>query len=328
MINALHSPSCCFYKNKLYVAFYAGERECVEQKVYIFEKENTSFKKIKELPIGSGNPVLFILDDSLFCCYSMFSRPMIGNVFDLWKTTYTCVEKINTSVEPIDAKRFILSTYCCPRCNPYYSDENVFIPCYDEDIKKGVIFSLTKNRPIERKIIDLNSKYSVIQPSICQIKNNFYVLFRNFHKNLKYYPDKAYALGCPMMFSPAQKDIVFGDTVYTKIPNHNESIVAINDKENNSLIVYNAKAGRTELTLGFLKINNDGIIDVDPIITINEERKGCYPNCCFNDNNQLIISFTSFEEGINSGSQICLTTMSTNYKKILSRKYINGSMLS
>lgn len=318
---ALHSPSCTYFNNELYVAFYAGEQECVNQRVLVFKKDKNKFILFKQLPIGSGNPVLMIFNNNLYCCYSMFTRPMTDNVFDLWKTTYTCVQDLTSSSE-----KYVLSTYCCPRINPHYlEDQSILLPCYDEGIQKGLFFHFGKGRNMERYVC--MNPYPVIQPSTVRINDKLYAFFRNFKKSLNLYPEECYAVYAGMFFSTANKSVIFGETKKSSIPNHNESICTFNDREGNPFIIYNALPNRQELTLGLLQQDQNGLMSVNPMIILNESEKASYPNCCFNSKNQLVVSFTSYEKGINSGSSICVATIATKYNKILNRKYIVPQML-
>lgn len=318
---ALHSASCCYYDGDLYVAFYAGERECVKQRVFIYRKKkgkNMSF--FKALPMGSGNPVLMSVGKELYCCYSRFTRPMTNNVFELWRTCYTSVEQISGETN----KQYVLSTYCCPRCNPYTMDNGVvLLPCYDEEIAKGMIFSIGENILLNRYFL-ANHDSRVIQPSLFKYDNAFMIFYRNFTRRLSNSPEKAYAFYSKGWYSQAQGTLVFSSPQLTNIPNNNESIVGINDKDGNALTVFNNKPGRQELTLGLIRPSSKGIPESDNLLILNDSEKASYPNCAFNGKNQLVICFTSYEKSINSLSSICIATVSTNYKKVLSRIYITA----
>jgi hypothetical protein len=324
---ALHSPTCCYFKGDLYVAFYAGERECINQSVFVFKKDKRGkfslFYKMKE---GTGNPVLFTVNDHLYCAYSVFTRPFINNVFDLWRTTYTSI--LNLSEEVIDEdKAILLSTYCCPRVNPYYfQDGSVLLPCYDEEIKRGVMFHIGKSKFITRGI--QLSKHPVIQPSI-YFQNGFKVLYRNFQhprpKNQSFAPYGKIAL------SNAQNRILFSDTEYSTIPNNNESLIAFNDDSGETYVVYNAKEGREDLTLARLVENELGQPTPEPLLKLNTEKKASYPNWSYNNKGQLVIVYTSYGEtggGINSGSKIAIATVSKNYKKVLNTKFLEPKDLN
>lgn len=314
---ALHSPSCAYYKGDFYVAFYAGEQECVNQRVLIFKKEKSKYSLFKQLPIGSGNPVLMTFNDSLYCCYSMFTRPMINNVFDLWRTTYTCVQDLMSEKD----SKYVLSTYCCPRVNPYYlSDNSLLLPCYDEGIQRGMLFGFGKGRFMERYVCMDNKP--VIQPTVVSMNDKYFCLFRNFQKSLSFYPQECYTPYAEIAFSPAQQTVIFGELKKSTIPNHNESIATLNDREGNPLVVFNAEKNRQRLTLGMLDFDKEGRMMAKPMAVLNETERGSYPNCCFNKKNQLVVVFTAYDKGINSGSSICVATISTKYDRVLSRKYI------
>jgi hypothetical protein len=317
--NALHSPTCCLYKGELYVAFYAGERECVNQRVFIFKKNKSKYELVKKLPEGSGNPALMVVNDSLFCVYSVFTKPMINNVFDLWQTTYTSVINVETD------DKYVLSTYCCPRNNPYsLNNGGVILPCYDENIERGVLFYIHNNN-VDRAVCMFN--YPVIQPSVVKLDNQLHLLFRNFNRTNHARENERCVIACRFGFSPARNKLVFSDLMKTTIPNHNESVATINDSDEVPLVVYNAVQGRQELTLGILQKNDEGVIGADPILQLNEDVRGSYPNMCYNKQGQLIVVFTSYDKGINLGSRICVAKISKNYKKVLSRHYIDGTML-
>ena len=318
---ALHSPTCCLYKGEIYVAFYAGERECVNQRVFIFKKQKGEFVLVKKLPIGSGNPALMVMHDNLFCAYSVFTKPMINNVFDLWQTTYTSVEHVASG------DKYVLSSYCCPRNNPYVlSNGDTLLPCYDENIERGMLFHISKNN-VDRAVCMFN--YPVIQPSIFKIEDRLHLLFRNFNRAIRNNPEERFTLSCQFGFSPARNKMVFSDLRKTEIPNHNESVATVSDSKGIPLVAYNAVQGRRELSLGFLKKNEEtGVISADQILQLNEDEKGSYPNLCYNKAGQLIAVFTSYETGINSGSRICIAKIAKNYGKVLSRHYIDGSMLN
>jgi hypothetical protein len=316
---ALHSPSCCLYKGELYVTFYAGERECVNQRVFIFKKQKSKFVLIKKLPFGTGNPALMVMNGNLFCVHSVFTKPMVNNVFDLWQTTYTAVTNVETD------SQYVLSTYCCPRNNPYVLENGgVILPCYDENIERGMVFYI-KNNIVDRAVCMFD--YPVIQPSAFRLDNKLYLLFRNFNRKIRNNPEERVTMSCQFGFSPAQNKIVFSGLAKTKIPNHNESVATINDPNGFPLVVYNGVQGRKELSLGFLQKDSDGVFEADKILELNEETKGSYPNMCYNKIGQLIVSFTSYENGINSGSRICIAKISKDYSKVLSRSYIDGPML-
>lgn len=321
LLAALHSPSCAQYNGSLFVAFYAGEREGINQRVFIFKKD----KKIslyKKLPIGSGNPVLIELNGDLWCAYSMFTQSL-GNkcgIADLWETSYVCLENLSSN------KKTILSTYCCPRINPLYmKDNSVILPCYDENIKRGIFFHFSMGESLKRYVCLKTEE--VIQPSLVYIDNRLFCLFRNFKKNVSYNTDQCYAPFTEVCFSKAKNELLFKQSQMSKIPNHNESISTINDKENNSIAIFNANRGRTNLTLGLLRLRDQTIISENNFI-INERNRASYPNCCFNEKNQLIVVYTSYDgRGINFGSSICISEISSKYDRVIKRDYITSEML-
>lgn len=321
---ALHSPSCCYYKEDLYVAFYAGERECIRQRVFVFKKEKGKFSLFRALPPGSGNPVLMVLGDDLYCCYSRFTRPMTNDVFELWQTCYTSVERLSGA----EKKQYVLSTYCCPRCNPHTLPNGaVLLPCYDESVAKGIFFFISENALLER-VFPIGHDKQVIQPSVFMCGSAMMVLYRNFTKRLSMRPDdEKFALYSRMFISPTC-GIQFSQPQYSKIPNNNESVVGINDKEENALVIFNAKSGRQDLTLGMASADSKGVLCSENLLVLNDTVKASYPNCTFNNKNQLTVSFTAYDASINMGSQICIATVSTNYGKVLSRKYIGPEDLN
>jgi hypothetical protein len=315
---ALHSPTCCYFKDELYVAFYAGESECVNQSVFIFKQDSKGklkqFYKMKE---GTGNPVLFTVNNNLYIAYSVFTRPFTNNVFDLWKTTYTSILNISQEVIEED-KSILLSTYCCPRVNPFYfKDGSVMLPCYDEEIQRGVMFHIGRSKFITRGIH--LSQHPVIQPSIF-FKNGFKLLYRNFQHPRPV--NQSFAPTSQMALSVAQNKILFSDTKYTEIPNNNESLIGFNDDSGESFTVYNATPGRKDLTLATIEDEN-GTLVPKPLLVLNEEEKASYPNHCYNNKGQLVVVYTSYKEGINRGSRIAVATVSKNYKKVLRTKYLS-----
>jgi hypothetical protein len=322
-LKALHSPTCCVDdEGSLYVAFYAGRRECINQRVFVYKREKgkklTLFTK---LPLGTGNPALFTFQNHVYCAYSVFTQPFVKSVFPLWQTAYTSIINITDK----SSKPTIVSTYCCPRCNPYkMKGGGLLLPCYDEGIERGMVFSISATSQMQRAVC--LSDFPVIQPTLVDFEDKLHVLFRNFKRGFSDQSERV-AMASSIVISQAQKKLMFTDVVKTNIPNHNESIIGINDDGGNALVVYNAKQGRTNLTLGLLT-SEDGVLSADPIIELNEEAKGSYPNHCYNSKGQLIVCFTSYETGINAGSRICIATISKNYKKALSRTYIDGDMLS
>lgn len=317
---ALHSSSCCYYNSDLYIAFYAGERECVKQRVFVFKKEGNKFVLFRVLPAGSGNPVLMVVENKLYCCYSRFTRPMTKSVFELWQTCYTCVEQLSGT----EKKQYVLSTYCCPRCNPYgLPNGDVLLPCYDESVAKGIVFKIGDGSFLERHFLIDHGK-AVIQPSIFKYEDAYVILYRNFEKNLPSNPDQCYAPYSLSFYNKTLRKTAFSHPVYSKIPNHNESIVGINDKEGNAIVVYNADVGRENLTLGVVNSNKEEVLCTKNNLLISETPKASYPNCAFNEKGQLVVTFTAYDKSINNGSKICVATISTNYKKVLSRKYIEA----
>jgi len=222
--------------------------------------------------------------------------------------------------------KYVLGTYCCPRVNPYYfNDGSLVLPCYDEGIERGVLFHFGKGRLMERYVC--MNDFPAIQPSLVHKNGKFYVFFRNFQRNLSYNPSECYAPYAELTFSTARQLVVFGSMKKSGVPNHNESIATFNDREGNALILYNAQKNRKELTLGMLEPDKQGMLVTEPLIVLNETTKASYPNCCFNNKNQLVVSYTAYEKGINHGSAICLTTVSSKYGKVLSRKYITPETL-
>jgi len=319
---ALHSASNCLFQGDIYVAFYAGEAECVKQKVFIFKKEKSKYKLFKALPEGSGNPVLFTMAGQLFCCYSMFTRPMENNVFDLWRTTYTTI----TNLTSAEDNSTLLATFNCPRSNPIYLEDGALIlPSYDEEIQRGNVFYM---KPGERVVKGTcMSSVPVIQPTAFKFQNQNFLLFRNFERNRT--PEHSYSLFARFAFAANNSRIVFTDTKYTKVPNNNESVATINDTDGNVLVVYNAVVGRRDLTLAYLEYSEEENTFVpNPILKINTEDRASYPNVCFNSQGQLNICYTSYNRGINEGSSIAMATISKNYKKVLSTKFINGEDLN
>ena len=324
---AMHSPSCCYFGGSLYVAFYSSLQEGIGQKVFIFKEESKSkkkfFKLFAELDSGSGNPVLFTLSDQLYVAYSMFTQPHTGNVVELWKSTYTMIKCLSAD----DSKPIILSTYCAPRCNPYYAgDKAVLLPCYDEGIEKPVLFSISTSGPIERSV--MLSESAMIQPTLVPVDGALKMFCRNFDRSRV---EGRSAKVTSIAYSAAQKRILFSKEMDTVIPNNNESLAAIHDMGGNSIVVYNAEVGRKKLTVATIgsEKSKDGDfnrITIDPVIVINDTEKASYPNCCYNRQKQLVVVFTSYDgNGINDGSEISIVTLSKNYKKILSRKYISPS---
>ncbi len=61
---------------------------------------------------------------------------------------------------------------------------------------------------------------------------------------------------------------------------------------------------------------------------VNLEEQASYPNCCYNKTGQLVVCYTSYSRGINSGSRIAVATLSKKYSKIISTKYIDFDMLN
>jgi len=320
---ALHSSSCAFYNNELFVTFYAGKKECVDQRVFVFIKNKNKFSLFREMPLGSGNPVLMIFNNKLYCCYSMFSRPMTDNVLNMWENTYICVEDLTSDKRP----KYVLSTYCCPRNNPYYFLNNsLLLPCYDEGIKRGVFFRFIPGESMERYVC--MNEFPVIQPTIVRKDNKIFSFFRNFKKSISLSPSECYAPYCSMDYSVAQKTVIFGETKKSLIPNHNESLATINDSDDNPIVIYNNSENRQELTLGILNDDKIGNILSENRLKINEQKRASYPNCCFNNKNQLVVSYTSYEgNSINQGSSICISYISTKYDSVLSRQYICSSDL-
>jgi hypothetical protein len=191
------------------------------------------------------------------------------------------------------------------------------LPCYDEEIQRGVMFHIGKSKYITRGTC--LSRHPVIQPSIFY-KNGFRILYRNFQQPRP--ASQSFAPTCKMALSMAQNRILYSDTSYTKIPNNNESIIGFNDDSGASYTIYNAVPGRKELTLALLDEDN-GVLTPKPIIQLNEEEKASYPNHCYNKRGQLVVTYTSYGEmGINNGSKIAISTVSKNYKKVLNTIYI------
>jgi hypothetical protein len=191
-------------------------------------------------------------------------------------------------------------------------------------MERATIFAVSTKKPIERAVC--MSDHPVIQPSVVKCNNKVHILFRNFDRAARSKPEKRVAMSSHLLFSSAQNKLMFAPVIRTDIPNHNESLIGINDPEGNALTVYNAVENRGDLTLGFLN-EEDDVLKSDPILVLNEESRASYPNHCYNNKGQLVVCFTSYDKGINEGSRICIATVSKNYKKILSRKYIDSDML-
>ena len=316
-VNLLHSSSCINYKGEIYVAFYAGERECVNQRVYIFKyKQDTKeYVLYHKLNYGTGNPVLFTLNEDLYCAYSVFTKKMKGNVFDLWQTCYTAITQINE-----EGYDFILSTYCCPRTNPFYSKNGVILGCYDEQIQRSMFFIINEYKETSRHV-DMD-QHKVIQPSIFSLNDDLFMINRNFglEKNK-----------CPLskvLYSESLKKLVFKKEGFSNIPNHNESIATLNDKEN-CFIVYNKKKKRKDLTLGLLNMKNE-LLDSEDLLKLNNTSFASYPNMCLNNKGQLVISFTAYSDSNSRDKDfhIEIVTISNDLDRIIKRDEIRKNLLS
>ena len=313
-IKLLHSSSCVNYKGDIYIAFYAGEKECVNQRVYIFKykKDTKEYVLYHKLNYGTGNPVLFILDQDLYCAYSVFTKKMKTNVFELWETCYTAITKINE-----EECSFILSTYCCPRTNPFYLKNGVILGCYDEQIQRPMLFIINNQKETSRHVdIDQNKS---IQPSVFSLNNDLFMINRNFglEKNK-----------CPLskvLYSESFKKIVFKKEEFSDITNHNESIATFNDKEN-CFIVYNKNKKRRDLTLGLLSIKNEVLVSED-LLKLNSTKFASYPNICLNNKGQLVICFTAYDDSINREFHIEIITISNDLERIIKRDKIKKNSL-
>lgn len=294
-----HCSSICKHDKGYIMACYHG-RECTDkQRVAVcFAKNPGEIDHFVDLENKTGNPVVWSFMDKTFMIHSIFSdvnsdgvEINYGNA--LVKRWMNCenflseIEVKNNKIKITNTKKIEGAYGLLARCQPLVEDNRVIIPLYREenplcevwefdgtDLKKiGEFGHVTDDviRIMKDKTIDYGSlgKGVAIQPSIIKKNGLYHAVCRNVCR-----PNNSHAWMCS---SPDCKS--WSGLKLTGIPNHNNSIVSIQDDEND-IFVFSTN-GRRDMLL----YNNTTKkhAPLHHIITTGSRPSFSYPNYLLND---------------------------------------------
>lgn len=288
-----HCPTiCCTDDNNIYIAFYAGSRECEnDQRVYVYKYlKNGKYELKLTLEEQTGNPVLFSVKSEVYLMYSLFTKKTERPV-DKWRhcsNHIINIKKPEKIIIEIPAQNGYLG-----RINPIKIKQDIYIPIYKEYNCYGRILKCNSDLSkysmlgkIGEQTENNGTRFGsglLIQPSIWLEDNILHSVSRNI------YPKMHYA-----WYSKSED---FGETWSdpTQIPltSYNNSLCIISETTPKKAIwnYHNPKkyqkSKRTHLLL--TEIDYKFRPNLQTIIQLNDHKPASYPNYIIDKNNKLHI---------------------------------------
>lgn len=277
-----HCASVTTFRDRSYIVYYSGRRECSDSQCVIINKIFPNGEKyFRLLEPKTGNPIIFTFRDKLYLIYTKFTKELseLDRVVDRWKhcDLYACEvnpETLSTS-EPI-----LIGSKLLARCQPLILDDECIIPLYMESYKNwhGEVYKMNPDMTFEKMgnigkdIPRWNNGNILIQPTIWHEKH-----FKAFARNItqKHQTWMAESLDGKIWTDPHLKP---------EYPNWNNSIVVFNNKGKEYVIWNNTNNYlRSDLTLAPLW---------HPSNVIKNFGNGSYPNAHSDENGRIHIVYT------------------------------------
>lgn len=301
-----------------FVVNYYG-RECTDdQRVVIgYALKHGMIADHIKLDEKTGNPIVWNFKDEVYMICSQFTdMTEDGTPIDYgrspvnrWKNCRNYLFKLEFDGSRIIKKKYgeILGTYgLLARCQPLVEDDRVLLPLYREEDPLCQVwrFTLDDGDPIIEKMSEfgeMSDKLSdicakngmtfgnlgdgvAIQPTII-CKNGKYVAFcRNVCRPLFGDGDKSLA-----WISTSNDCIKWDSMNVCGIPNHNNSLVAVNYDSVGDLLVFNTNRSRSDMIL--YNVNSRNQIDLSH--SFKGRKSFSYPNMIIDNDGNLHIVHTN-----------------------------------
>lgn len=268
------------------VAFYSGNAECDRsQQVWIFynDENNKSYEPVK-LENLTGNPVFLTHNNTTKIIYSKFEQ-LVPKRVEWWQHCSLWVRNVDIqngairvgNPTPLSTKKGPLETGFLPRCNPIKTIDGYLLPLYRErgpyDFYGAIFHSTDAVTWTLRGTIGEDKSTPCIQPTLWSRDGEIHALLRNFSRD-----------GRRQALYSKSKDNgktweKLTDSVFS---NANNSILAIDHKDQVLIVWNNDPIGRNNITLGTLEGKTVTKLDY----------YGSYPAACI-DNGKLHITWTA-----------------------------------
>lgn len=282
-----HCATICQLNSGMLLAYYTAQREChSSQRVYLIFFDGRTYSKPYKIDEGTGNPVLW---NSGLDAILMHSKFEMGATFliDKWKFCSNWLKKIsliNGELIVSEEKMLDMPVGYLGRCAPIWMPRGVdlqdaskvsselLLPIYFEDHPFGEVLSSKDGWEWERRG-RIGGDGLLMQPTLWYDGSKLCSLSRNYIRT-----------GLAFYSESLDMGKTWSDPVYSKIPNHNNSIIAIYDETRDPLLIWNDSKKRGRLILSDHKMNE--------ICVLNKSNYGAYPNYCFDREDNLHVVFT------------------------------------
>lgn len=289
--NFNHCSSVCHFNDGIMVAYYAGDNECADnQNVYLtFIRHQKEIDKIR-MGNGTGNPVLWIEQNTIVMLYSKFEEGMYHDrLADKWKDCSLWVQAFTFSNDKIyfsSIPHRISSSDChlLGRCKPLISrnsedsTDSIILPLYDELLRCNVIYK--GMFPTYKRLASYGT--DMIQPTLWATDGVIHSASRNFNKTNKY---SRHNSSTDSLAWSSEKDL--------NIYNRNSSLHAFTFDDRHFMIWNDTVSfDRSNLCIG--EIGNDlSVIKIESL----DRLYGSYPSVSVN-NESIVITYTAHDRSI------------------------------
>lgn len=277
------------------VAWYAGSGECRDDqcvRLIFISGEGRQTESPLQLQPGTGNPVLWSLNDAPVLLYSKFETQESALV-DRWKHCTLWLQRLaldGVSVQLVGSPKLLANRYAhlLGRCSPIKVGTRWFLPLYDEAAYRPLLLQGDGWNFWPLTHFGLRG---MIQPTLWEHEGKLYALCRNIGVRRD-------VLACSSVDGHR-----WSDPVKTAIPNVNNSLHALAGWQNADWLVWNnSTAGRYKLTLGTLDVRSRPLGDSWTVVAnpkqVLEIAHGSYPSLCTDQEGCLHIVYTDPERAI------------------------------
>lgn len=270
-----HCATVCQFHGGVLLAYYTSLREChPSQRVYLVYFNGDEYSKPYKLEEQTGNPVLWTFKDQTVLLHSMFEMER-ERLIDKWGfcSNWTRKVDINGGIITVGDKSDIkLAIGYLGRCAPIVVNDELLLPIYFEKPAFGKILASKDGWNFENRG-RIPASVRLMQPTLMYDGKILEALCRNNSRTQYAFHSES-----------ADNGRTWSIPALSHIPNHNNSIVAINDGHPNPLLIYNDARGRARLILSDYNLNE--------ICVLNKRPYGAYPNYCFDAKGNLHIVLT------------------------------------
>ena len=277
-----HCATICPIDQGILLAYYGGPECTDEQSVHIEYWIKGRLMSEIVLPNKTGNCILVPTSkDTATIIFSYFEdtdgKENKTTPISRWRFCSNWTMELNISrhkwIEHDEIKRFqVLPIGALVRCSPIKYDNKILLPAYMEHNCHGIILEYSKDQWNQLSTIGFG-KNILMQPTIWSDENKvLHSLSRDITANRKAWYSKS-----------TDKGRTWTDPIPTEIDNFNNSIVVINGTH---LVIWNQGTNRNNLQLGLL--SND-YQSANPILKLNVDNGGSYPNYCVCDDRIEIV---------------------------------------